>query len=107
VEEYHSALAAVKEQGGEILFGGGQPNSFCTSKYYSEEQLKKGNFVVPAITRVSPDSAIVQKETFVPILHTFPYENLDDAIKWNNQVAQGLSSTLFTNDVGNVFKWTG
>lgn len=91
------------------MFGGGKPsaNSLSTSKFHDKEALKNGNFVLPTITRISPDSAIAHKETFVPILHTFAFEELDDAIKWNNQVAQGLSSTLFTNDVNNIFKWTG
>ena len=34
-------------------------------------------------------------------------QNLDDAIQWNNEVDQGLSSSLFTNSVDNVFKWLG
>ena len=34
-------------------------------------------------------------------------QNIDDAIKWNNEVKQGLSSSLFTKDLGNIFRWIG
>lgn len=34
-------------------------------------------------------------------------QNLEEGIRWNNEVKQGLSSSLFTRDIGNVFKWLG
>ena len=37
----------------------------------------------------------------------FYAQNLDEAIQWNNEVPQGLSSSIFTRDVSNVFKWLG
>ncbi|NBP27632.1 MAG: aldehyde dehydrogenase family protein, partial [Betaproteobacteria bacterium] len=41
----------------------------------------------------------VKEETFAPILYVIPYETLEDAIAMNNDVPQGLSSAIFTNDL--------
>jgi aldehyde dehydrogenase (NAD+) len=42
---------------------------------------------------------IVSEEVFAPILYVMPYKTLDEAIKIHNDVAQGLSSAIFTNDL--------
>ncbi len=42
---------------------------------------------------------IVQEETFAPILYLIPYENLDDAVRMQNDVPQGLSSAMFTSSL--------
>jgi len=49
----------------------------------------------------------VQHESFCPVLYVFKFKTLDEAIKYNNGVPQGLSSSLFTNDIKNYFKWIG
>ena len=88
-------VAKVKEQGGKILTGG------------NVVQGTSGNFVEPTITSVAPTADVLKAELFVPILHTVKFSTLEEAIKYNNQVSQGLSSSIFTKDVGNVFKWVG
>ena len=56
IQQFNKAIEDVKKQGGQILFGGtDQPPNYVTSEYASTAQLKKGNFVVPTITRVKPD----------------------------------------------------
>jgi aldehyde dehydrogenase family 7 protein A1 len=40
-------------------------------------------------------------------LHTFKFKTIEEAIKINNSVKQGLSSSLFTGSINNVFEWTG
>jgi aldehyde dehydrogenase (NAD+) len=55
--------------------------------------------VKPALVEIKAVAEIVKQETFAPILYTFPYENLDDAIAMHNNVPQGLSSAIFTGDV--------
>jgi aldehyde dehydrogenase (NAD+) len=42
---------------------------------------------------------IVHDETFAPILYVIGYKNFDDAIAYQNEVPQGLSSAIFTNDM--------
>lgn len=59
VEAYKDTLEKVKQQGGEILYGG---------------EALGGNFVKPTLTRVKPDMEVVQNEAFVPILHTMTFK---------------------------------
>ena len=53
----------------------------------------------PALVRMPAQSAVVQHETFAPILYVLKYENLSDAIALQNGVPQGLSSAIFTTDI--------
>ena len=90
VAQYEAALRAVTEQGGSILVEGGR----LTGAGY-----ESGCYVKPAIAQVNNDMAIVQQETFAPILYLMTYETLDEAIAMQNNVAQGLSSAIMTNNV--------
>ncbi|KAI8828593.1 Aldehyde/histidinol dehydrogenase [Chytriomyces cf. hyalinus JEL632] len=94
VEHYVKAIEAVKQQGGKVLVGG-------------KVIPGPGNFVEPTITSVPADAPVAQHEVFVPILHVSKIKNLEEGIKFNNSVRQGLSSSLFTSNISNVFKWTG
>ena len=84
------ALAAAKEQGGRVVTGGGR---------ISEGVPKGGHYVRPAIVEIAADAAIVQQETFAPILYVLRYKMLDEAVRIHNDVPQGLSSAIFTGDV--------
>ena len=90
VEAMEAAVAAAKEQGGEVLAGGGR---------YSEGACAKGNFVQPTLVRAQPGMAIMQEETFAPLLYLVEVEDLEDAIRIQNDVPQGLSSAIFTRDL--------
>lgn len=96
VENYRLAIAQTKQQGGKILIGGNVLES-------------EGNFVEPTITYFEDPlvAPVMQTEVFVPIMHTCKFRTLEEAIRINNSVRQGLSSSLFTSDVKNVFRWTG
>ncbi|KAJ9055940.1 hypothetical protein DSO57_1038147 [Entomophthora muscae] len=95
VQKFKEGIAAVKAQGGEIIFGGDVHESSA------------GNFVTPTITSICPTAEVVQDEIFAPILHTCKFKDLDQAIEYNNCVKQGLSSSLFTSNPANTFKWVG
>uniref|UniRef100_A0A915CHL6 aldehyde dehydrogenase (NAD(+)) n=2 Tax=Parascaris univalens TaxID=6257 RepID=A0A915CHL6_PARUN len=96
VMHYKAAISEAIVQGGKVEFGG----------RVLEE--RKGNYVMPTIVTGLENSAeVVQRETFAPILYVIKVAGLDEAIKVNNAVSQGLSSSLFTRDVRNVFKWIG
>lgn len=55
-----------------------------------------GNFVEPTIFEISKNAPILKEELFVPILFVVRFNELDEAIEINNNVPQGLSSSLFT-----------
>ena len=56
-------------------------------------------YVEPAIVRMPGQSDVVRRETFAPILYVLNYEGLDEAIALQNDVPQGLSSSIFTLDL--------
>jgi aldehyde dehydrogenase (NAD+) len=86
VDDHLAALDAVREQGGEILCGGGRPD-------------REGFFVEPTIVRAHAGMEITREETFAPILYVFEYETFDEAIAMHNSVDQGLSSAVFTESM--------
>jgi len=92
---YLKTLEDAKAAGGVIEFGG-------------KVMEREGNYVEPAIiTGLPHDSEIVHRETFAPIVYVLKCKSVDEAIAINNEVEQGLSSSIFTKDLGNVFKWMG
>ncbi len=90
VYHYQKALEAVKNQGGKMLVQGGVLKG---RKYGS------GCYVLPCIAEVTNDLPIVQSETFAPILYVMSYRTLDEAIRIQNNVPQGLSSAIMTNNM--------
>lgn len=88
VDSMQKALVALKEQGGTLVYGG---------EVLSGPGYETGTYVRPAIAIASNDMAIVQDETFAPILYLIPYKTLDESIAIQNGVVQGLSSAIFTN----------
>ena len=56
-------------------------------------------YAAPALVEVSEQSGVMCHETFAPILYVQRYRDLGDAIRWHNEVPQGLSSSIFTNDL--------
>ena len=56
-------------------------------------------YVAPALVQMPSQTAVVCHETFAPILYTLRYDSFDDAIALQNAVPQGLSSSIFTNDL--------
>ena len=58
-----------------------------------------GVYVKPALVEVTEHIEEMNEETFAPILYVMPFNNLKEAIDLQNSVKQGLSSSIFTNDV--------
>ena len=92
IDNYKIAISKAVKQGGKVLYGGNVIDS-------------DGFFVEPTIIKVKNNFSIVQNETFAPILYVIEYNNLDDAIKEQNDVKQGLSSSIFTNNIMNSEKF--
>ena len=63
------------------------------------EAVAGGHYVRPAIVEVGAQQGVVLQETFAPILYVIRYSDLQEAIGLNNGVTQGLSSSIFTNDL--------
>jgi L-aminoadipate-semialdehyde dehydrogenase len=90
VAEMQAALGQVREQGGEILCGGGLLES---------DGFGGGCYVEPCIVKAPIGLPIVKDETFAPILYLTEVEDLEQAIEVHNDVPQGLSSSIFTSNL--------
>ena len=91
VQLYLKALDAAKQQGATIAVEGG---------VLEGEGYASGCYVKPAIVEATADMAIVQEETFAPILYLLRYNgDVHDAIAIQNNVKQGLSSAIMTLDL--------
>ena len=88
VKTFQNALEQIKKQGGTILTGG-----------ESVQNGPSGLYVRPVLAEAENHWEIVQEETFGPLLYLIRYQNFDDALKLQNDVPQGLSSAIFTNDL--------
>ena len=109
VKEYHDSIETAKKQGGKVLYGGRKCNSDeININKYSNPNVKHGNFVLPTIIEIDIKNAhICQEEVFAPILYVCKISNFEEAVKINNDVPQGLSSSIFTYDLIKVMKWVG
>lgn len=84
VQAYLDAIEKAKASGGTVATGGAAIE-------------RKGNFVLPTIiTGLTNDAEVVQTETFAPILYVMKFKTLEEAIALQNDVPQGLSSSIFT-----------
>jgi len=85
VHRYLNAIERARAAGGNVLCGG---------------KVREGNFVEPTIiTGIDNNCDVVQTETFAPILYVMPFKTIDEAIELQNNVPQGLSSSIFTTDL--------
>jgi aldehyde dehydrogenase (NAD+) len=87
VNMYLNSIEQCKEQGGNFIVEGG----VLEGKGY-----ETGCYVKPCIAEVKNEMAIVQHETFAPILYVMKYKTLEEAIAMQNGVPQGLSSAIMT-----------
>jgi len=92
------ALQTVKAEGGRILYGG---------EVLSGPSYESDTYVVPAIVEAQNHWPIVQQETFAPILYVLRYKTLDEAIAMQNNVPQGLSSSIFTDSLQEAERFLG
>ena len=90
VELYNKALEKVVAEGGNIIVQGG---------VLSGDGYESGCYVKPAIAEAQNHFEIVQHETFAPVLYVMKYSTIEEAIAMQNAVPQGLSSSIFTNNM--------
>lgn len=94
VKEFTDGIQTILSQGGKILTGGTVVDG-------------PGNFVNPTIVSIDHDKPIVRQELFLPIVYIIKFKTFEEAVAINNEVPQGLSSSIFTQNMQNVFNWTG
>ena len=131
---FDDAVAELSAAGAQIIFSGSGGDGVSSGRYADlPSPLDGGNFVRPTIAlmpkqptsnskfkskvKAESESDVVgvgagagagplwARERFVPVVCVAEFEELEEAIAWNNAVPQGLSSSLWTRDVRHVGKW--
>ncbi|HOQ44546.1 MAG TPA: aldehyde dehydrogenase family protein [Bryobacteraceae bacterium] len=87
VDEMMRGLERIREQGGEVLYGGNRLD------------LPGGCYVEPALVKAHPEMLMLREELFAPVLYLVEFDRLEQAIEWHNSVPQGLSSAMFTTSL--------
>ncbi|MBS1574173.1 MAG: aldehyde dehydrogenase family protein [Bacteroidetes bacterium] len=87
VKLYMQSIEACRKEGGNFIVEGG---------VLEGDGYESGCYVKPCIAEAKPGYTIVQHETFAPILYLLKYNTIEDAIKIQNEVPQGLSSSIMT-----------
>jgi aldehyde dehydrogenase (NAD+) len=90
VKSYENAIEKLRAEGGNIL---------CGAEVLSGKGYESGCYVKPTLAEAKNEFQIVQEETFAPILYLLKYNTIDDAIAMQNGVKQGLSSSIFTDNL--------
>jgi len=93
VDAVQDSIQRLKDEGGEVLYGG------------ERLTVPGGCYMKPCLATAKPDFEIVKHETFGPLLYLLTYRDFDEAIAIQNGVPQGLTSSIFTNDVREAEKF--
>lgn len=87
VDSYEKAIENCLQQGGKFIVEGG---------ILEGEAFASGCYVKPCVAEVTPEMDVVKTETFAPILYIMSYQSIEEAIRIQNDVPQGLSSAIMT-----------
>jgi aldehyde dehydrogenase (NAD+) len=96
VNDYLIAIEKIIKEGGNIL---------CGAKILEGSGYESGCYVMPTIAEVKNEYEIVQHETFAPILYLIKYKTFEEAVALQNDVPQGLSSSVFSNNLRETEKF--
>ena len=88
-DNMQAALEKARNMGGKVTGG----------ERVLIDKFPDAYYVRPAIVEFDKQNDVVSQETFAPILYVIPYKEFDDALAMQNDVPQGLSSCVFTNDL--------
>ena len=89
-DRMQAALATAQADGGTVVVGG---------ERHLTEEAPAAAYVRPAIVDMPGQTAIVAEETFAPILYVLTYDTFEEALRLQNEVPQGLASSIFTTDL--------
>ncbi|MBC7450313.1 MAG: aldehyde dehydrogenase family protein [Cytophagales bacterium] len=91
INQYESRIDRIQKEGGSVIYGG---------KRFQPVGFEKGYYVLPALIEAAKDLPSAKEETFAPILYVIKYSgDVEHAIAINNNVPQGLSSSIFTTNM--------
>jgi aldehyde dehydrogenase (NAD+) len=96
VDIVQHSIQRLRDEGGEVLYGGDRLDG---------SEFPGGCYMKPCLATAQPDLEIVQHETFGPLLYLMTYRDFDEALAIHNNVPQGLTSAIFTNDVREAEKF--
>src|SRR5262249_27302885 len=85
-----AALDEARDDGGEVVAGGGRARA---------EEWPEAWYAEPTLVRMPAQTAVVERETFAPLLYVLTYADADEAIAIQNGVPQGLASSIFRADL--------
>ncbi len=97
-DRMQQAIAAATADGGKCVAGGERALA---------DEAPDAFYARPAIVAMPGQTAVVQAETFAPILYAIAYDDLDEAIALHNGVPQGLASSIFTTDLRESERFIG
>ncbi len=92
-DAFAASIDAAKGEGGTLVTGGARVMA---------DAYPNGYYVSPAIIDMPSQTAVMKAETFAPILYFVDYEDFDDAVAMHNDVPQGLSSCIFSDNMREV-----
>ncbi len=90
VDDYHRTIEEACASGGELIIG---------NRSVTVPGREKGHYVFPSIIECDRHNPSLQREAFAPILYVVGFDDFGEAVKIQNDVPQGLSSALFSNDI--------
>jgi aldehyde dehydrogenase (NAD+) len=96
VDMVQESIQRLKDEGGEVLYGG---------ERLEGEGFAGGCYMKPCLATAKANFEIVQHETFGPLLYLMTYRDFDEAMSIHNNVPQGLTSSIFTNDAREAEKF--
>jgi aldehyde dehydrogenase (NAD+) len=89
-EGLETALAEARADGGEVVAGGDRVLA---------DEWPDAWYASPTLVRMPSQTAVVERETFAPLLYVLTYSDPEEAITLQNAVPQGLASSIFTTDL--------
>jgi aldehyde dehydrogenase (NAD+) len=96
VDMVQHSIQRLKDEGGEVLYGGERLDG---------KEFPGGCYMTPCLANAKPAFEIVRHETFGPLLYLMTYRDFEEAIAIQNNVPQGLTSAVFTNDMHEAEKF--